>query len=146
MAGMLRGRHLSRAIADQGWGELAHMAGYKAGWYGCRLIVADRWYASPKTCSRCGALKAELGLDTRTYHCEHCGLVIDRDLGAALALAAYGRAVLGEEARAQTFQHVAASAAETLNARGGASSGLVATPGGTGPGEAGTGLLLTQVA
>ena len=122
------------------------MLGYKAGWYGCRLIVADRWYASSKTCSRCGALKAELGLSARTYHCEHCGLVIDRDLGAALALDDYGRAVLGEEARAQTLQHVAASAAETLNARGGASSGLVATPGGTGPGEAGTGLLLTQVA
>ena len=108
--------------------------------------MADRWYASSKTCSRCGALKAELGLSARTYHCEHCGLVIDRDLGAALALAAYGRAVLGEEARAQHLQHVAASAAETLNARGEASSGLVATPGGAGPGEAGTGLLLTQVA
>ena len=92
------------------------------------------------------SVEAELGLDARTYHCEHCRLVIDRDLGAALALAAYGRAVLGEEARAQHLQHVAASAAETLNARGGASSGLVATPGETCLGEAGTGLLLTQVA
>ena len=91
-------------------------------------------------------LRAQLDLSERTYHCKHCDLVIDRDLGAALALAAYDRAVLASEARAQTLQHVAASAAETLNARGGASSGLVATPGETCLGEAGTGLLLTQVA
>ena len=92
------------------------------------------------------SLRAQLDLSERTYHCKHCDLVIDRDLGAALALAAYDRAVLASEARAQHLQHVAASAAETLNARGGASSGLVATPGGTGLCEAGTGLLLTQVA
>jgi putative transposase len=56
-------------------------------WSGSRLVVADRWYPSSKTCSRCKAVKAKLSLSERTYRCCHCGLVIDRDLNAAASLA-----------------------------------------------------------
>jgi putative transposase len=55
------------------------------------VIVADRWFASSKTCSGCGAVKAKLPLSERTYACASCGLVADRDLNAALNLAALGR-------------------------------------------------------
>jgi putative transposase len=53
-----------------------------------RLIVADRWFASSKTCSGCGSVKAKLALSERTFVCTACGLVLDRDLNAALNLAA----------------------------------------------------------
>lgn len=52
------------------------------------LIVADRWFASSKTCSGCGAAKAKLALSERTYVCMECGIVLDRDVNAAINLAA----------------------------------------------------------
>jgi putative transposase len=55
---------------------------------GSRLLVADRWYPSSKTCSGCGTAKAKLALSERAYECETCGLVLDRDLNAAHNLAA----------------------------------------------------------
>ncbi|MFI7007031.1 zinc ribbon domain-containing protein [Streptomyces sp. NPDC050145] len=51
-------------------------------------MAADRWYPSSKTCSGCGAVKAKLPLHIRTFECDACGLVIDRDANAALNLAA----------------------------------------------------------
>ncbi|MGH3249616.1 MAG: zinc ribbon domain-containing protein [Trebonia sp.] len=47
----------------------------------------DRWFASSKTCSGCGAVKAKLALSERTYRCTECGTVLDRDVNAALNLA-----------------------------------------------------------
>jgi transposase len=61
---------------------------YKTTWNGGRLLIADRWYPSSKTCSGCGAVKTKLALSEREYYCEACGLVIDRDHNAALNLAA----------------------------------------------------------
>lgn len=61
---------------------------YKASWRGGRVVVADRWYPSYKTCSDCGAVKAKLRLSERAYMCGQCGHVLDRDLNAALNLAA----------------------------------------------------------
>ncbi len=51
--------------------------------YGATVIVADRWYPSSRTCSRCGSVLAELDLSQRLYRCASCGLEIDRDLNAA---------------------------------------------------------------
>jgi len=65
---------------------------YKTAWYGGRLVVADRWYPSSKTCFACGRRKPSLPLAERTYRCE-CGLVIDRDLNAARNLAGLAEAV-----------------------------------------------------
>jgi transposase len=62
--------------------------GYKTGWNGGRLVVADRWYPSSKTCSACQTVKTKLSLSVRVFTCEHCGLVLDRDVNAALNLAA----------------------------------------------------------
>ncbi|MEO3922361.1 IS607 family element RNA-guided endonuclease TnpB [Micromonosporaceae bacterium B7E4] len=88
VAGMLRNRRLARHIADAGFAEIRRQLGYKTAWNGGRLLVADRWYPSSKTCSGCGAVKAKLALSEREYHCEACGLVMDRDRNAALNLAA----------------------------------------------------------
>ncbi|HEX4701661.1 MAG TPA: IS607 family element RNA-guided endonuclease TnpB, partial [Pseudonocardiaceae bacterium] len=88
VAGMLKNRRLARHIAGVGWGELRRLLGYKTGRYGGRLVVADRWYPSSKTCSACHAVKTKLRLSERMFHCDQCGLVLDRDLNAARNLAA----------------------------------------------------------
>ncbi|MGI5238006.1 IS607 family element RNA-guided endonuclease TnpB [Dactylosporangium sp. CA-139066] len=93
VAGMLRNRRLARHIADAGFGELRRQLAYKTLWSGGRLIVADRWYPSSKTCSGCGAVKTKLPLAERTYTCTSCGLVLDRDVNAACNLAALVREV-----------------------------------------------------
>ncbi|MBW5487166.1 IS607 family element RNA-guided endonuclease TnpB, partial [Streptomyces bambusae] len=89
VAGMLRNRRLARRIADAGFGEIRRQLTYKTRQrHATRIVVADRWYPSSKTCSGCGAAKAKLPLHVRTYECDACGLVIDRDDNAALNLAA----------------------------------------------------------
>jgi putative transposase len=89
VAGMLANRKLARHIADAGFAEIRRQLAYKTMWNGGRLLVADRWYPSSKTCSGCGTVKTKLTLSEREYACEACGLVIDRDLNAALNLAAH---------------------------------------------------------
>ena len=84
---MKKDRRLAKAISDSGMGELRRQIEYKAQWYGVEVIIASRWFASSKMCSGCGEVKAELDLSQRTYHCEVCGLAIDRDLNAAINLA-----------------------------------------------------------
>jgi len=95
VAGMLRNQRLSRAIADQGFGAAARMLAYKTRWNGGQVIAAGRFYPSSKTCSGCGAAKAKLLLSERTYVCAACGLVLDRDVNAAVNL--LGLAVSGME-------------------------------------------------
>ena len=91
VAGMVRNHRLARHVADASFGEFRRQAEYKAAWHGGRVIIADRWFASSKTCSGCGAVKAKLPLSERTYACTSCGLVADRDVNAARNLAALGR-------------------------------------------------------
>jgi putative transposase len=88
VAGMVKNRTLARAISDAGFGEIRRQLTYKTARNGGRLEVADRWFPSSKTCSRCTAVKPNLPLRARTFHCDACGLVIDRDLNAAINLAA----------------------------------------------------------
>jgi putative transposase len=102
VAGMTRNRRLARAICDQGFGTARRMLGYKTAWNGGTLILADRWYPSSKTCSGCGAVKTKLALSERTYHCDHCGLDLNRDVNAA-----------------RNLRSLAASGAESQNACGG---------------------------
>ena len=89
------------------------MLGYKTTWRGGTLITADRWMPSTKTCSACGTVKTKLSLSERTYRCNVCGLILDRDLNAArnlLALAASGaesRNACRAEVRPGTAGHTA---------------------------------------
>jgi putative transposase len=92
VAGMVRNRRLARRIADAGFGEIRRQLAYKTAWGGGRLVVADRWFPSSKTCSGCGEVKAKLPLRLRVYECDLCGLVLDRDANAAINLAALAAA------------------------------------------------------
>jgi len=85
--GMLKNRCLARAISDVGMHEFRRQISYKTQWSGSEIALADPWYPSSKMCSRCGQVKQALQLSERTYRCEDCGLVIDRDLNAAQHLA-----------------------------------------------------------
>ncbi|HEY3956309.1 MAG TPA: transposase [Streptosporangiaceae bacterium] len=92
VAGMVRNRHLARAISDCGWGEFRRQLNYKCHRYGRRLIVIDRWYPSSKTCSACGHVLASPGLGTRHWVCPSCRARHDRDLNAAKNILAAGLA------------------------------------------------------
>jgi putative transposase len=105
LAGLVQNRHLARALADTGLAEMRRQLTYKTSWYGSQLVVADRFYPSSKTCSACGWVKAKLTVAERTFSCDTCGLLLDRDLNAARNLATLA-------------QHVAQSGWETQNARG----------------------------
>jgi putative transposase len=89
VAGMLQLRSLARHISDAAFGQFRAQLEYKAAWYGTQVVVADRWFPSSKTCSGCGTINADLTLADRVYHCGRCGLVIDRDVNAAVNLARY---------------------------------------------------------
>jgi putative transposase len=88
-AGGARKKGLNRALADAGLGEMFRQLDYKTRWQAATLVKADRWFPSSKMCSGCGAVKTKLHLWERVYHCEHCGLEIDRDRNAAINLARY---------------------------------------------------------
>jgi putative transposase len=83
--GMLKNSKLSRAISDVGLFEFRRQLDYKGALYGARLVVADRWFPSSKTCSECGVVKETLGLSERSWSCG-CGAHHDRDLNAATNL------------------------------------------------------------
>ena len=93
MAGMVRNRHLARAISDCGWAEFRRQLAYECQRYGRRLVVIDRWYPSSKTCSACGHVLAGLSLATRRWTCPACRARHDRDLNAAKNILAAGHAV-----------------------------------------------------
>lgn len=87
--GMMSNKHLSKAVQEQGFYEFRRQIEYKAEWTGIKVIIADRFYPSSKTCICCGRIKKDLKLSERIYRCE-CGNVIDRDLQAAINLKRYG--------------------------------------------------------
>ena len=87
VAGMVKNRTLARSLSDAAMGELSRQLLYKARWHGVEVRVADRFFPSSKMCSGCGVVKDDLDLSTRTYSCGACGLIIDRDLNAAINLA-----------------------------------------------------------
>lgn len=87
--GMMKNRHLSKAIAKQCLYEFKRQIEYKCKYNGIEFIEADKWYPSSKTCSECGHIKVKLSLSERTYICEECGCVIDRDYNASINLSRY---------------------------------------------------------
>ena len=88
--GMMKNKHLSKAIAKQCLYEFKRQMKYKCEFYGIDFVEADMWYPSSKTCSECGHIKTKLSLSERTYVCEECGCVIDRDYNASINLSRYG--------------------------------------------------------
>lgn len=87
--GLIKNRHLSKSISGSKLYEFRRQVEYKAELYGIEVVIADRFYPSSKTCHVCGYVKKDLKLSDRTYRCEGCGLVIDRDINASINLARY---------------------------------------------------------
>lgn len=87
--GMMKNKHLSKAIGKQGLYEFKRQLRYKCEFYGIEFVEADIWYPSSKICSECGHKKTKLLLSERTYICEECREVIDRDLNASINLSRY---------------------------------------------------------
>ncbi len=85
VSGMLANHKLAKSIADQAFYEFRRQLKYKCQWYGCDLVVVDRFFPSSKTCSNCGHVQ-DMPLHLRTYGCPDCGLSIDRDLNASINL------------------------------------------------------------
>lgn len=101
--GMAANRHLARSILDMGFFEFRRQLEYKAAMRGGRVVVADRWFASSKTCSACGWKNEELKLSDRSWTCLVCCKVHDRDVNAAKNLENYARTAssAGSEARGE---------------------------------------------
>lgn len=87
--GMMKNRHLSKAIQEQCFAEFIRQMQYKCEWNGIEFVQVDRFYPSSKTCSCCGAIKHDLRLRDRVYVCAECGAEIDRDYNAAINLSRY---------------------------------------------------------
>ncbi len=82
--GMMKNRHLSKAVAQQNFYGFRDFLAWKCKLYGIPLHIVDRWYPSSKTCHFCGTVKSDLKLSDRAYVCKGCGKLIDRDWNAAL--------------------------------------------------------------
>jgi putative transposase len=115
---LMRNRRLARHVADVGWGTILAQLAYKTSWSeGSLLVAADRFYPSSKTCSGCRTVRAKLVLSERVFACHACGLVLDRDLNAALNLARLAQQHAQAEGNSQCY--VARTGRETQNARRG---------------------------
>lgn len=88
VSGMMKNRHLAKAIQKQGFYEFRRQLEYKAKHKGIEFVIANRFFPSSKTCSNCGIINKNLKLSDRMFNCE-CGFSIDRDLNASLNLAKY---------------------------------------------------------
>ena len=84
--GMMKNRHLSKAVAQQKFYEFRVKLTDKCRQNNIELRVVDRWYPSSKLCSCCGNIKKDLKLSDRVYICNECGLIIDRDIQASINL------------------------------------------------------------
>jgi len=94
VSGMMKNRHLSKAVQAQGFFWFRKQLEYRCSDKGIQLIVADRFYPSSKLCSCCGNIKKDLKLSDRVYRCA-CGNMIDRDFQASINLKTYGEKFAG---------------------------------------------------
>ena len=91
--GMMKNKYLSESVAEQCFYEFYRQIEYKSSWNNIKFIIADRFYASSKICSCCGAVKKDLKLSDRIYKCDNCNNVIDRDKNASINLYNYGKSI-----------------------------------------------------
>ena len=96
VSGMMKNKHLSKAIQQQGFHEFRRQIECKSTWNNIPVIITDRFFPSSKLCSCCGEIKKDLRLSDRIYKCD-CGNIIDRDFQASLNLKQYGENVLRQK-------------------------------------------------
>jgi len=84
--GMMKNRHLAKAVKGQNFYSFRMKLADQCRKKGIELRIADRWYPSSKLCSECGSIRKDLKLSDRTYRCDACGFVLDRDRNASINL------------------------------------------------------------
>ncbi|MBZ6006847.1 transposase [Paraclostridium bifermentans] len=89
VSGMMKNKHLSKAIAEQCFYEFIRQMKYKCEFNKIEFIQADRFFPSSKKCSCCGEIKQNLKLKDRVYKCDKCGFKLDRDKNASINLSYY---------------------------------------------------------
>ena len=94
VSGMMKNHCLAKSISDVSWYEFSKMLEYKSLWNAKYFIKIDRWFASSKICSSCGNKKVDLTLKDRTYICESCGNILDRDYNASKNILTEGLNIL----------------------------------------------------
>ena len=94
VSGMMKNRHLARAIQEQSFVSFKAILSYKTAWNNIQIIEVPRFYPSSKTCSCCGSVKSDLKLSDRVFVCPDCGNKMDRDLNASINLKNYGLSAL----------------------------------------------------
>lgn len=94
VSGMMRNRHLARAIQEQSFYNFKITLSYKAKLNNIQIVEVPRFYPSSKTCSVCGTVKSDLKLSDRVFICLECGNRMDRDLNASINLRDYGLSTL----------------------------------------------------
>ena len=86
VVGMVKNHSLAKALSDASLSNFLMLLKYKADHLGIKIVAADTFYPSSKTCSNCGTIDSDLSLSDRTYQCNDCGHIQDRDLNAAINL------------------------------------------------------------
>lgn len=81
---MSQALNFGKSVADNGWSMFTTFLKYKLEDFGKQLIKIDKWFPSSKTCSNCGNVKESLSLSDRIYHCNYCGITINRDYNASM--------------------------------------------------------------
>ena len=92
--GMMKNKHLAKAIQEQCFYEFRRIITYKAEWNNIKVIIVPRFYPSSKTCSECGAINKGLKLSDREWVCQECGVIHDRDYNASVNLMKYGQSIV----------------------------------------------------
>ncbi|MEI6296282.1 MAG: transposase [bacterium] len=86
VSGMMKNKHLSKAVQQQKFYEFRRQLQYKGDWNNIEIRIANRWYPSSKTCHECGTINKQLNLSDREWVCLECGCIINRDYNASLNL------------------------------------------------------------
>ena len=94
VSGMMKNRHLAKAIQEQSFYSFKEILSYKSKWNNIQIVEVPMFYPSSKTCSVCGTVKSDLKLSDRVFICPECGNRMDRDLNASINLKNYGLSAL----------------------------------------------------
>jgi putative transposase len=97
LKGMSQALKLGKSIMDLGYSSFISKLQYKALWNDKSVILADKWFASSKTCSVCGYIKKDLMLQERSWECPKCRTTHHRDINAAINLQKLGKKIIGLE-------------------------------------------------
>ena len=87
---MMKNHQMAKSISDASWSEFRRQIQYKSEIFGNKIVLANSFMPSSKTCSKCGNVKKDLTLKDRTFVCNECGFSCDRDLNASFNLSTLG--------------------------------------------------------